>query len=332
MSSKYLLSLFIFIIFSSELYAKTYDSWRLLYGNTFGTIRHVKDSDKKYEVIAFNSKSSRDTYISGAKSGKRAWNNKKDKLIQWEMKFKESFVIIIGINTVDGYRNLIYTSGNEGGDLYFGLGALTIDGQWQTIKRNLEEDLHKYEPNTEVVSINAFIVRGSGRIGKIETLSPDKQKKKLIDNKKKLPEKQVLRQVPSPKKENKSGKTPKIILNQGALLYHKLGEPFFEPGATATDFEGNRLDVDILGEVDINKINRYVLTYVATDKNGNSTIETRVVMVYKAGMESKKNLENIHPKETKYKTKLEQDGVGGAEDFPLPIDEIEELFPLESLD
>lgn len=336
---KYLLAFFM-LFFSTLVDAKTYNEWHLLYSNTFGTIKQVKDPQKSYKVTEFKSKSSRDTYINGAKKGRRAWHNQRSKIIEWEMKYRESYVIIISVDTLDGNRDLIYTSGSSGGVLYFGLGQKSIDGRWHTIRRDLEADLLRYEPNNSIVAVNAFIIRGSGRVGKIimkegKKSSKPKPKPKTTPKVPKKVQKVVPVAQPSPSKKepisSKKDQMPIVSLKGGELLYHKLGEPFFDPGATARDGEGNPLSIDILGEVDINRVNRYVLSYVATDKRGNSTIETRVVMVYKTG----KGAPKIKPKHVVQPTPptpreedlpiLEEDGVGGAEDFPLTMEEIEAL-------
>lgn len=326
MFSKYLVSLFM-LFFSLQLPAKTYNEWHLLYPNTFGTIRQVADADKKYTVTEFKSQSSRDTYINGAKEGKRAWHNHTSKVIQWDFKYQESYVIIISVETLDGDRNLIYTSGSDGGDLYFGLGSQTIDGKWHTIRRDLEADLERYEPNNSIVSVNAFIVRGSGLMDKIIMIDTPKASK-ILNKKKPISQERNRAVFPPKNSTNRGDSMPIVSLNQGELLYHKLGEPFFDPGATAKDSEGHPLTVDILGEVNINRVNRYVLTYVATDKQGNSTIETRVVMVYKAGTEERKpqpkSVMTVVSKKRK-PSLLKEDGVGGAEDYPLTMEEIEAL-------
>ena len=338
------LLLSLLIISMTGVSAKSYNSWHLLYQDTYGVIKKIKDPKKRKTVIEFQSKTSRDTYINGAKTGKKAWNNRKDKIIRWDFNFPKSFVIMVSVKTKDGYRDLIYTSGNDNGNLYFGLGKHIISGTWQSITRDLEEDLHKYEPNNEILSVNAFIIRGSGRIGKIEMLTRKKEKKKIVsEDKKALTDKKVedivknveekikniirqeqeskqKKQVKSEEREIKDENTltPKIILEQGSLLYHRLGEPFFDPGATATAHDGEAVDIETIGEVDINKVNRYVLTYIAIDENGYTTTKARVVMVHKSG-------ESVKPKK-KIAPKLEQNIKQDR------VEKYEELMPLSPLD
>ncbi|MCH9739449.1 MAG: DUF5011 domain-containing protein, partial [Epsilonproteobacteria bacterium] len=272
------------------------------YGDSEGTIHKVYDKELKREVTQFKSQSSRDTYINGAKKGKKAWSNKSEKTIEWTLKYTESFVVMVSVKTLDGYRNLIYTSGNENGNLYFGLGEDMVDGEWNTITRDLERDLRRYEPTNSILSVNAFIIRGSGKIGKVELLKSKVQEPKKIKTQPtvspslsvKKSEKELLKEPQTVvKKEN----TPQIKLNRGELLYHKLGEPFFDPGMVAKDSSGEPLSVEKLGEVNINKVGRYVLTYMATDEKGNTTIKTRVVMVYKSGIAEQKKKSTPTPQD-----------------------------------
>jgi hypothetical protein len=340
----------LFVISTMGLHAKSYNSWHLLYPDTYGLIKRIKDATHGKKIIEFQSKSSRDTYINGAKTGKKAWNNRKDKIIKWDLNFNKNFVIIVSTKTINGYRDLIYTSGEDNGNLYFGLGKYLVKGTWQTITRDLEDDLHKYEPHNEIISVNAFLIRGSGRIGTIEMLSSKKEKKVSISkDKNTLTDKKVKNivknveekikniirkeQESQESKEKKNSKkevlkiepkdenslAPRILLEEGNLIYHKLGEPFFDPGATAIDYEGVMIDIDVIGEVDINKVNRYVLSYIATDENGYTTTKARVVMVHKAGEEVKPKLEKIKVKRSLKSRKKEQ------------VEHYEELIPLSPL-
>ena len=339
------------VILMTEVNAKSYNSWHLLYQDTYGVIKKIKDPKTKKTIIEFQSKTSRDTYINGAKTGKKAWNNRKDKTIRWDFNFNKNFVIMVSINTQKGYRELIYTSGEDNGNLYFGLGKYIVSGTWQTITRDLEKDLHKYEPNNKIISVNAFIIRGSGKIGKIEMLTlkkdevpkddskeenltlelEDKKVKNIIKNIEKKIKNMIKKDQESKEKEEKIKKsleaekqnynsfTPKIYLEQGNLIYHKLGEPFFDPGATAIDYDGITIDVDVIGEVDINKVNRYVLTYIATDENGYTTTKARIVMVHKAGEEVKRK--KINSKSLNSAKSLEEKNISYEEFLDLtPLD------------
>jgi hypothetical protein len=68
-----------------HLYAKdSSKDWTIL-KNGLGSIIEVYDNEKASKVIEFSSHSNRDTYINGAKKGRRAWNNKISKTIQFNL-------------------------------------------------------------------------------------------------------------------------------------------------------------------------------------------------------------------------------------------------------
>jgi len=48
-----------------------------------------------------------------------------------------------------------------------GLGSNSKNGTWQTFTRDLEADLKAYEPDNELLTVNGFLVRGSGRVDDI---------------------------------------------------------------------------------------------------------------------------------------------------------------------
>ncbi|MEE9423658.1 MAG: hypothetical protein V3V18_01610, partial [Methylococcales bacterium] len=64
-----------------------------------------------------------------------------------------------------------YDALGSGRYVHHGLGPQTQDGQWHTIKRNLLEDLQDAQSGNSIVSIDAFLVRGSGLIDDIKTLN-----------------------------------------------------------------------------------------------------------------------------------------------------------------
>ena len=98
-----------------------------------------------------------------------------NKNLSWKMKYDEMFSVYIIVKTEDGNRYLWYTAEDSdrgvqlgGRYIHHGLGADAIDGQWHTFSRDLESDLQEYLPDLNVLGINAFLVRGSGRIDDIQ--------------------------------------------------------------------------------------------------------------------------------------------------------------------
>ncbi|MCK5855300.1 MAG: hypothetical protein KAG56_08760 [Sulfurovaceae bacterium] len=100
------------------------------------------------------------------------------KTVGWEMKYSENYAIYFLVNTTHGvkylrYSSLDYDKGIHGRYISFGLGAMSKDGKWHPFKRNLQKDLNKFEPNTQIKSISAFMIRGSGLINNIKAIAKD---------------------------------------------------------------------------------------------------------------------------------------------------------------
>ena len=107
-----------------------------------------------------------------------AWNNTSEKTLQWKMKVENSYIIYIRVITSKGNRYLTYSAadndrGISGGYIQFGLGSGSADGTWQEFSRDLEEDLRKFEPDNELLAVNAFLVRGSVYFSKISLIDAE---------------------------------------------------------------------------------------------------------------------------------------------------------------
>ena len=53
--------------------------------------------------------------------------------------------------------------------VHHGLGAVTQDGSWHTITRNLEQEPKEAHPDNELQVVLGFPIRGSGRVDEIKT-------------------------------------------------------------------------------------------------------------------------------------------------------------------
>ncbi len=134
-------------------------------------------------------------------------NNSDFKILQW--KFKDfggepeildergtirdinAFEFRVNVDTVNGERDLIYTLGEknlglvEGGKtIHHGLGddraigsvwagddPINELGLWQSITRDLDEDIRDFEPNNRLLKVNLFKVTNSGKVKEIKMLS-----------------------------------------------------------------------------------------------------------------------------------------------------------------
>jgi hypothetical protein len=58
-----------------------------------------------------------------------------------------------------------------------------------------------------------------------------------------------------------------------------LGDRYREKGAIALDNVDGRLNVDISGDIDSNRVGTYTLFYMAKDTTGNTSMTTRIINV-----------------------------------------------------
>ena len=98
----------------------------------------------------------------------------------WRMKYSEPFVIYFSCQTAKGHRYIYYTNSDtdlldRGGYVHHGLGADTVNGDWISVSRNLQSDLNEAQPGNKIISIDAFLVRGSGMIDDIISLKYQNQ-------------------------------------------------------------------------------------------------------------------------------------------------------------
>ncbi|MCF2860510.1 hypothetical protein L1286_23895, partial [Pseudoalteromonas sp. SMS1] len=94
------------------------------------------------------------------------------KTIAWDMKYAEAYTVYISVNTPKGHRYITYQSDVKnpyisGGYAYAVMPSSVTNGQWHTVIRDLEADLKAVEPDNSVLNVNALLIRGSGKIGKV---------------------------------------------------------------------------------------------------------------------------------------------------------------------
>jgi len=149
--------------------------WHIYDNNPAGaTVTNINDASKG-KVISFNGNGFENGYEIGARRGDGKWNNTDHKAISWSMNFNGYCSIYVAIDTTNGARYLTYEPrdndrGIIGSYIRFGLGSSINNGTWKTIRRNIEDDLHKFEPTNNLVAINALLVRGSGLIDDVKTM------------------------------------------------------------------------------------------------------------------------------------------------------------------
>jgi hypothetical protein len=141
------------------------------------SIRNVYDAEMESPVIVLQGAGTANGYKLGNYAGNtNAWNNTSEKVIAWDMKFDQSFVVYVTVKTTQGQRYIYYTAesqnrgiqGTFNNYIHHGLGATSRNGEWKTITRDLQVDLQDFEPDNQIISVNGFLVRGSGRLDNIQ--------------------------------------------------------------------------------------------------------------------------------------------------------------------
>jgi len=170
-----------FILFSSEMaFAITYgDGWSI-YDNTpnGATVSVVEDIDIHKNVAQLAGSTMENGYMLGSFNDAQSWNNSEDNILSWSLKYNEEFVIYVKLKTQKGDRYLYYTAHNQdygrsAGSIYIhhGLGVSAKDGTWRTFTRDIEADLKEFENDNSLISVNSFLIRGSGSIYGVEMFS-----------------------------------------------------------------------------------------------------------------------------------------------------------------
>jgi len=148
-------------------------------------------------------------YIDKEKEVKESYKidiNSTFKILQWKFKGfgepeilenrgvirdPEAFEFRIDVNTTKGQRDLVYTLGEKNlgliennktihhalgddrtiGSVWAGDDPMNEIGLWQTITRDLDEDIKDFESNNSLIIINSFKVKKSGLIKELKNIS-----------------------------------------------------------------------------------------------------------------------------------------------------------------
>ena len=145
--------------------------WGIYDKKPAGTVKLISDPDNpENSVIALSggktSTGYRCTFSSPVKNSF---------IVQWRMKYSENYVVYFSCLTTAGHRYIYYTPSdkdmlNKGRYVHHGLGRNTVNENWITIRRNLQRDLQEAQPNNKLISIDAFLIRGSGLVDDIASL------------------------------------------------------------------------------------------------------------------------------------------------------------------
>ena len=294
--------IFISLLLTLNLFATTYEDgedkktnrWEKLNPSSSAIIKNTYDESKSSRVIEFSGEGTKDAYILAINE------TKNKKLLHWQMKYSEDFVIFISLETKLGKRYLVYTSARSNGYMKYGLGTRSISGTWQRFSRNLEEDLRYFDNRNSIVKINSFVIRGSGSLDNIkimkdlkskskenvETIEPVKAiepikkiPKKIKEKPKKIKKKPLTLKKIKKKIAKKTNTTPSITIDGENPLFLKLGEAYVEPGVSAKDKEDGEIIVTSCENINKHKEGEYTVIYTAIDSVGNAAADKRYVIV-----------------------------------------------------
>lgn len=149
--------------------------WDIYDANPNGaTITNINDVDHQSRVYELSGSGEDNGYRVRSADGTN-WDNENQKYIMFSLKYDESYVINVDIETTGGLRYLRYTNSDTsdlGTDRYVdhGLGSGTTDGTWRTFIRDLQADLEVAQPGVKILAVNAFLIRGSGKVDDIKLL------------------------------------------------------------------------------------------------------------------------------------------------------------------
>jgi hypothetical protein len=135
------------------------------------SIKNVYDSNRDSRVIQLSGSGIDNGYRLRSSDGSK-WYNSEQFGLQWSMKFSESFVIYIDVETTVGHLYIRYTPVDYndlrvGTYADFGIGSDAKDGKWHTFNRDLQADLKTAFPGTTILEVNGFLIRGSGMVDDI---------------------------------------------------------------------------------------------------------------------------------------------------------------------
>ncbi|MBI5591692.1 MAG: RHS repeat protein [Deltaproteobacteria bacterium] len=146
--------------------------WGIYDGPSGAYINNIYDRDRGSRVIELNGNGLLNGYVLLKEDGSW-WNDSDHKVIQWSMKYTEDFVVSVAVLTTSGLRYLSFTPENvgvmgTGTDIFNTLGVDSKNGTWRTYVIDLGYVLHEAQPNTTLLSLLGFSIRGSGLLDDIQ--------------------------------------------------------------------------------------------------------------------------------------------------------------------
>ncbi|WP_444925668.1 hypothetical protein ACJJI4_15005 [Microbulbifer sp. TRSA002] len=154
------------------------NSWEIYDSTPAGaTIDRVYDEFLQRDVVAFSGTGTSNGFKLHKNAAHEAWNISDSAQARIEVNLQGDTYLYFWVETSEGGAYLKYNpfisspfiEVSESGTIYYNLplDSQYLDGNWHAFERDLRQDLATLAPDVELLEIDRFLVRGSGRIGAI---------------------------------------------------------------------------------------------------------------------------------------------------------------------
>ncbi len=230
--------------------------WRKSSGEDMGNAITVVGDE-----VTFNEK---EFFIVGGKQTDtlHSWDNQSDKSLSWKMKFNTRYYLYVYIETDAGtLLKLRYSSSRDNelkrDEIRISLGTESDDGEWVEVDRHLNDDLHQFKADENILVVHGIALQTSSGGEVLESL--------MLYN--------SLEHDTIP---------PEITLLGESSVSIVEGEIYADAGAEAYDNKDGNITSKIIidNPVDTSSVGTYTVRYNISDVAGNSAKEvTRSVRV-----------------------------------------------------
>ena len=141
------------------------NDWTIFDNDPPGSITNIFDPERSNRVINLLSSDPINSYDTGFQYNAPTGLTNNLKNVQWKMKTSTRGCIYVVLSTTLGTRSMNYgpylDTAQSGIYIRYSLGREMADSNWHTFTRNLENDLHNFEPENDIVSIRYIVARGN---------------------------------------------------------------------------------------------------------------------------------------------------------------------------
>lgn len=152
-------------------------NWWLYAAQQPGSISLVDDATLGTKVVQLTGTGTATGFQLSANNQQLNFEDSLHSMLQWQMDYANAgWTMFIDVNTSLGQRYVQYTPGNAAAEpritntnyLQFALDANLFGKGWVNVSRDLTADIQSLEPNNQLLSIKAVLVRGSGKFATVQ--------------------------------------------------------------------------------------------------------------------------------------------------------------------